>query len=77
MPETFEEEGKGDVSPIGLFQVQVDILEIRAAETGALVDNTDGLALIDLHNTVKAGDAHSLDPWETVQLVHDCLAAAV
>jgi len=77
MPETFEEEGKGDVSPIGLFQVQVDILEIRSAEIGALVGWTACLAGIDPADTVKAEDAHSLDPWETVQLVHDCLAAAV
>jgi len=77
VPETSEEEGKGDVSPIGLFQAHVGTLDVRVAETGALVGWTACLAGIDPADTVKAEDAHSLDPWETVQLVHDCLAAAV
>jgi len=75
MPETSEEEGKGDVSPI--IQAHVGTLVVGAAEMGALVGRTACLAGIDPADTVKAEDAHSLDPWETVQLVHDCLAAAV
>ena len=77
MPETSEEEGKGDVSPIVTSQAQFGTLEVRAAEIGALVGWTACLAGIDPAHTVKIKDAHSLDPWETVQLVHDCFEAAV
>jgi len=77
MPETSEEEGKGDVSPVGLIQAQVGTLMMRVAEPGALVGWRDGLALIGLDDMEKTHDAHSLDPWETVQLIDDDLAAAV
>jgi len=77
MPETSEEESKSDVSPIGLIQAHIGILETRVAEMDVLVGWTACLAGIDPTDTVKTEDAHSLNSWETVQLVHYSLAATV
>jgi len=77
MPETSEEEGEGDVGPLAFTQAIVCKQRIRAAEMGALIGWSGGLAVIDPDDTANPGNAHPFDLWEKVQLLDDNLAAVV